>query len=525
MTDQFIPQDPPASGSPESEAATEPETAPVFEAAPVSEGIPGSGSPESEAVDDELQRLVEPTDGHADVPDEAEMPVQFPPSQADAGAPPSQRPRPARQEPPKGRVAPAPRWRLSPNWSWQTLVACVILVGVTVVALTLAFGLIKDQTQALFDYASRSSGHKYEEDVPYPLLICLALVPAVVIGAAVWFIDRWEPEPVVMYVIAIGWGAGVSVLVSFDGNGWWSQRVLGMAANSAQYDVMTKAVGAAIIEESAKGLGLIVIFFALNKYVNGPMDGLVYGLLVGMGFAFTENILYFARASVAETVGGSVDLSGMETWTIGSLFFARAILTPLVHPLATAVTGLFVGLATTSRKPYVAIFPMAIVGCALAALLHGLHNYSSIKRFADEPATRMMLQLPVYIGAAVLIYFVAGMQRRDVHRGLVEYSRAGWLSANEVRMVMSLVNRRKARLWAGASAAELGRTVEAGSKAMRSFQNELIHLGYTRSINVQRRTAHTEQVRRKEAERLAYITELRKVFTTPAKGREQHAGI
>jgi len=70
-----------------------------------------------------------------------------------------------------------------------------------------------------------------------------------VIGAAVWFIDRWEPEPVVMYVIAIGWGAGVSVLVSFDGNGWWSQRVLGMAANSAQYDVMTKAVGAAIIEE------------------------------------------------------------------------------------------------------------------------------------------------------------------------------------------------------------------------------------------------------------------------------------
>ena len=60
---------------------------------------------------------------------------------------------------------------------------------------------------------------------------------------------------------------------------------------------------------------------------------------------------------------------------------------------------------------------------------------------------------------------------------------------------------------------------------MRSFQNELIHLGYTRSINVQRRTAHTEQVRRKEAERLAYITELRKVFTTPAKGREQHAGI
>ena len=197
MTDQFIPQDPPASGSPESEAIDEPETSPVSEAGP------GFGLPESEAIDDEPRKLVEPDGGAAAVPDETKGPVQFPPSQADAGAPPSQRPRPARQGPPEGRVAPVPKWRLSPNWSWQTLVACVILVGVTVVALTLAFGLIKDQTQALFDYASRSSGHKYEEDVPYPLLICLALVPAVVIGAAVWFIDRWEPEPVVMYVIAI----------------------------------------------------------------------------------------------------------------------------------------------------------------------------------------------------------------------------------------------------------------------------------------------------------------------------------
>lgn len=60
---------------------------------------------------------------------------------------------------------------------------------------------------------------------------------------------------------------------------------------------------------------------------------------------------------------------------------------------------------------------------------------------------------------------------------------------------------------------------------MHSFQNKLTHLGYTRSINVQRRTAHTERVRRKEAERLAYITELRKAFMMPAKGREQHAGI
>ncbi len=73
----------------------------------------------------------------------------------------------------------------------------------------------------------------------------------------------------------------------------------------------------------------------------------------------------------------------------------------------------------------------------------------------------------------------------------------------------------------GASA--LGGTVEAGEQAMRSLQNELIHLGYARSV--QRSAAHrTEQVQRKEAERLACITELRRVFTTRRKARPSMPG-
>ena len=62
--------------------------------------------------------------------------------------------------------------------------------------------------------------------------------------------------------------------------------------------VLKIAVGAGVVEELAKGLGVLLVFFVLKKYVNGPLDGIVLGLLTGVGFAFTENILYFGRASI-----------------------------------------------------------------------------------------------------------------------------------------------------------------------------------------------------------------------------------
>ena len=51
---------------------------------------------------------------------------------------------------------------------------------------------------------------------------------------------------------------------------------------------------APIVEEFAKGLGVFIIFVIARRAFDGPIDGIVYGGLVGAGFAFTENIQYFA---------------------------------------------------------------------------------------------------------------------------------------------------------------------------------------------------------------------------------------
>ena len=56
-------------------------------------------------------------------------------------------------------------------------------------------------------------------------------------------------------------------------------------------------VQAPIVEEVGKGLGLLLLFVTARRAFDGPVDGVVYGALIGAGFALTENIQYFAISS------------------------------------------------------------------------------------------------------------------------------------------------------------------------------------------------------------------------------------
>ncbi len=99
-------------------------------------------------------------------------------------------------------------------------------------------------------------------------------------------------------------------------------------------DAFSAVVQAPIVEEFAKGLGVYLIFVTARRAFDGPVDGVVYGALVGAGFAFTENIQYFAISFIE---GGVVDVS--------TTFFVRGILSPFAHVMFTSVTGFALGLA------------------------------------------------------------------------------------------------------------------------------------------------------------------------------------
>ena len=87
----------------------------------------------------------------------------------------------------------------------------------------------------------------------------------------------------------LGWGAVAAVALSFVGE----QLLFGLPGAN---QFVNTAVAAPLIEESAKGLFLVGIVVFRRAEVHGLLDGIIYGALVGIGFAFVEDIIYYLRS-------------------------------------------------------------------------------------------------------------------------------------------------------------------------------------------------------------------------------------
>lgn len=201
------------------------------------------------------------------------------------------------------------------------------------------------------------------------LLGILFVTPLVLVYALfVRWCDRFEPEPWWLLFCAFGYGAVFATLFG----GLFSAVVqggtaaaLGVGAHSEGMEAFGATVLAPVFEEGFKGIGvgmIALLSWVVLKEVDGPLDGAIYGGIVGLGFTLTEDVLYVASMFAK---GG---LSGFL-----ALFFVRTVLLGLSHCTFTAMTGIGFGVAAESRSWLVRIFaPMT--GYVLAVCLHAVHN-------------------------------------------------------------------------------------------------------------------------------------------------------
>jgi len=191
------------------------------------------------------------------------------------------------------------------------------------------------------------------------LVVSVALLLVVV--AAVWWIDRYDREPLHLLAFVFLWGASIAPVVSVMAFGAVS-RVLGGAVSAGSIDTITSLFLAPFVEEIAKAAGVLLIVLLTNKFDN-PTDGVVYGTAVGLGFAATEN-LYYAFGAIAEFrgVNGILILVG-----------GRTLLVAGIHALSSATFGGFLGYAVLSPKKAVRL-GWATAGLALAIGLHAAWN-------------------------------------------------------------------------------------------------------------------------------------------------------
>ena len=255
----------------------------------------------------------------------------------------------------------------------------------------------------------------------------LALVPLAGVLFALRLIDRWEPEPKGLVIIALGWGAIVSVAIAL---GVDLTIILTVGrSDTVMGDVLQTVVQAPVVEEVAKGLGVLLLFVAARRWFDGPVDGIVYGGLIGAGFAFTENIQYFAQAWIE---GGAAQAS--------ATFFVRGILSPFAHVMFTAVTGFALGLAARRGASVGAARGPWLAGLAGAVALHALWTGSAV--LGDFFGLYTALQVPLFLVFIGGILMLRREESRLTRARLGEYAAAGWFTPQEVDMLATGAGRR-----------------------------------------------------------------------------------
>ncbi|WP_449408084.1 PrsW family intramembrane metalloprotease [Microbacterium maritypicum] len=259
--------------------------------------------------------------------------------------------------------------------------------------------------------------------------LVLALIPLTAVFLVVRMIDRWEPEPKSLVFFAIAWGAiaavGLTLLVDLG---------LSIVLGGPRNEVAGAVIQAPVVEELWKGVGVFLIFLIARRSFDGPVDGVVYGALVGAGFAFTENIQYFAISLIE---------GGGEQLTV--TFILRAIMSPFAHAMFTSLTGLAIGLAARRGASTGAAIGFGLLGMLGAMFLHGLWNGSS---FANFFLLYFVLQVPLFVGFILGVVALRREEARLTKARLGDYAAAGWFTPEEVTMLATPAGRKTGLRWA-----------------------------------------------------------------------------
>lgn len=191
-----------------------------------------------------------------------------------------------------------------------------------------------------------------------------AAAPALLYTWLIWWCDRYEREPRSLLILTFVWGAVPAIVLSLIAELAFNLPLALLPSRAAQNIVAAGAI-APVVEEVVKGAILFALFLLAYQEFDGVLDGIVYGALVGCGFALSENFFYFLSAFMEK---------GWGAW--GGVVFLRAIVFGLNHAFFTSLTGIGLGIARGARQPWLRVgAPLVALGAAI--FFHAVHNLSA----------------------------------------------------------------------------------------------------------------------------------------------------
>ncbi|MFC4786927.1 PrsW family intramembrane metalloprotease [Nocardioides sp. MAHUQ-72] len=291
------------------------------------------------------------------------------------------------------------------------------------------------------------------------LATVLAALPVGPLVACYLWLDRYEPEPKRLLALGLLWGGFVATAAAL-----LIQGIGGFVVGFS--DQQSSEVVAPLSEEASKGLFLILLLWWRRAELDGVLDGIVYAGMVGIGFAFTENILYLAAAYNGTDGSGP---GGTEALT--GTFVLRCLVSPFAHPLFTTFTGIGVGIAVMARRGWVRVVaPLAGYACAVAA--HATWNSSTAHGLGSFAGVYLLLMAPALVAIVCLAVWSRRSERRMLTASLDDAARRGLIPATDIGWVVDLGARRRSRAYARAVG---GKDAE---RSMREYQQAAVELGF-----------------------------------------------
>jgi len=223
------------------------------------------------------------------------------------------------------------------------------------------------------------------------------LGPIALYVLTLYWADRYEKEPKRLLAAAFGWGALPAILLAA------AVRLFFRLPPSLLGPEAVEAIGAGLIsplvEELLKGAAVLFVFLRYPQEFDGPLDGFVYGGMVGFGFAMTGNTVSYVGAFLLHGWAG-----------LGPPVIVQGLLYGLNHALYTAAFGVGLGWVRPLRAGPTR-WAVALGSFLAAVGLHTLHNLA-LRRALGLSLAAILGTLAGLVAAVVLVVLILARQRR-----------------------------------------------------------------------------------------------------------------
>jgi RsiW-degrading membrane proteinase PrsW (M82 family) len=295
--------------------------------------------------------------------------------------------------------------------------------------------------------------------------IILGFAPMFLFACFIYWLDRYEKEPIILLAASFLWGAIVAAAAAFILNSFLGAGIYWLSGSDIAANFSVSSIIAPIIEEIAKGLAVLIVLLLFRSEFDSILDGIIYAAVTALGFAATENAYYIFAMGF--------QVSGWNG--IWELAFIRVILVGWQHPFYTAFTGIGLAIARLNKSYAVKIFAPA-GGLLLAIITHSLHNtIAPLLAYNGTLGGLIIASQLDWLGWGLMLIFALIMIRREkniIKIQLAEEVKYNIITLNQYQIIQSFSDRWKTKFKLASSG------VAGERKAFRTLNQQAAELAH-----------------------------------------------